>query len=332
MMSPDVSALPSHQAPTLSRLNHCNESSRVTAAENSSNPSTTRVLSDGKIGLSKESDVEQKRLDSNVDAHRLQSTNAIPYPKRPTIAAHLLQQKKLAQPFRSPVLPQAPKMEPKPKASATILRADTVPPRSLTTKEGRTSKTSQEHVPSSSPRTVDSKIKYRTTRAATQFKSPLSTSNILNDSSLVRLTPTIQALERKLQILKRAVKVREDLQEEVLEGLVKKWSEAGREVAWEVWNLVKDNASSDGGCGDSYSSKKRAFEGSWGWENSDDAKKQRSETERNWGWDVVPISSRDGEEDELDAPKPTLGTMLMQLGVAADTLGWNEEEGSFIEK
>ena len=266
---------------------------------------------------------EQRKLDSNdMDSHRLKVTNnGIPYPKRPTIAAHRLQQKKLAKPFRSPVLPQVPKLEFKPKASATD-RSDAVLP---TPKEGD----SQEHFPSSLV-TMDSKIKYRTTRAATQFKSPLSASNALDNSSLVRLTPTIQALERKLQILRRAVKVREDVQEEVLEGLVKKWTEAGREVAWEVWNLVKDNAFSDG---NSQSSKKRTFKGSWGWESPGDAKKARGEElERNWGWDVVPISSRREEEDEENSPKHTLGTMLRQLGVAADTLGWDDDEGSFIDR
>ena len=317
--SPDGSTLPmQHQA------------SRVAAEDGSiattlSNDATTTK---DETGFPNESNVEQRKLDSNeVDAHRLKSMNGIPHPKRPTIAAHRLQQKKLAKPFRSPVLPQAPKLESKPKASATDLRADAV---SSTLKEGD----SQEHIPSSSSVTLDSKIKYRTTRAATQFKSPLSAPNALDNSSLVRLTPTIQALERKLQILKRAVKVREDVQEEVLEGLVKKWTEAGREVAWEIWNLVKDNASSDGGYGNSQSSKKRTFKGSWGWESPGDAKKPRSEEmERNWGWDVVPISSRsEEEEEEEDAPKHTLGTMLRQLGIAADTLGWDDEEGSFIDR
>jgi hypothetical protein len=302
---------------------------------NSSNTSATVALSDDattvnagvEAGLSNESDVEQKqkKVDSNVDAHRLKRMNGIPYPKRPSIAAHRLQQKKLAQPFRSPVLPEASKVESKSKASTTDLRADAVSSCSLTPKESD----SREHVSSST--TLDGKIKYRTTRAATQFKSPLSVPNILNDSSLVRLTPTIQALERKLQILKRAVKVREDVQEEVLEGLVKKWTEAGREVAWEVWNLVKDNASSDGGRD---SSKKRTFKGSWGWESPGNAKKPRSEEmERNWGWDVVPISGlSEKEEEEEGAPKHTLGTMLRQLGVAADTLGWDDEEGTFIDR
>ena len=298
------------------------------AAEDSINTmalldNATATNTDDGTGFSNESNVDQRKLDSNdVDSHRLKSTNGIPHPKRPTVAAHRLQQKKLAKPFRSPVLPQ--KLDSKSKASATDLRADAV---LSTPKEDD----SQGHVPSSSSVTLDSKIKYRTARAATQFKSPLSSSNALDNSSLVRLTPTIQALERKLQILKRAVKVREDVQEEVLEGLVKKWTEAGREVAWEVWNLVKDNASSDGGRD---SSKKRAFKGSWGWESPGDAKKPRSEEmERNWGWDVIPISGRNEEEgEEEEAPKHTLGTMLRQLGVAADTLGWDEEEGTFIDR
>jgi hypothetical protein len=309
MASPDGSSLPlQHQGYKVAE-----DSSNTVAL---SNDATTTNAED-ETGFSNESNKEQRKLDTNdMDAHRLNFTNGIPHPKRPTIAAHRLQQKKLAKPFRSPVLPQALKQESKTKASVTDLRADA----DLSTpKEG-------DHVPSSS----DSKIKYRTTRAATQFKSPLSASNALDNSSLVRLTPTIQALERKLQILKRAVKVREDVQEEVLEGLVRKWTEAGREVAWEVWNLVKDNASSDGG----QSSKKRTFKSSWGWESPGDAKKPRGEEmERNWGWDVVPISSRSEEEEEdEDAPKHTLGTMLRQLGVAADTLGWDDEEDDFIDR
>ena len=317
---------PSFQTPPTSPPSSPIKDNRV-VAEDSSNTvafSDDPTNTDDETGFSNESNTEQRKLDSNnVEAHRLKSANGIPHPKRPTIAAHRLQQKKLTRPFRSPVLPQAPKLESKPKASATDMRADAV---LSTPKEGDI----QEHI--SSLVTLDSKIKYRTARAAAPFKSPLSASNALDGSSLVRLTPTIQALERKLQILKRAVKVREDVQEEVLEGLVKKWTEAGREVAWEVWNLVKDNVSSDGGHGNSQSSKKRTLKGSWGWESPGDAKKPRGEEmERNWGWDVVPISSR-SEEEEEDAPKHTLGTMLRQLGVAADTLGWDDEEGSFIDR
>jgi hypothetical protein len=184
-------------------------------------------------------------------------------------------------------------------------------------------------------------------RAASQFKSPLTTTSAANadEVSLVRLTPTIQSLERKLQLLRRALKVREGLQEEALERLVKKWSEAGREVAWEVWDNVKNNA--DSGEENLIKRKKRPIEESWGWDEGGDPKK--STVERNWGWDTVsdrvgdePESGR-GEEtiaesqeheeaDEEDVARATLGTMLMQLGILPETLGWDEEEGTFVDR
>jgi hypothetical protein len=37
------------------------------------------------------------------------------------------------------------------------------------------------------------------------------------------------------------VKVKEDCEEEILSGLIQKWTEAGREIAWEVWGVVKEN-------------------------------------------------------------------------------------------
>jgi hypothetical protein len=183
---------------------------------------------------------------------------------------------------------------------------------------------------------VDRKKRHRTHRAAAQFKSPLCADASANVVSSVRLTPTIQAQERKLQILKRAVKVKRDGDEETLETLVKKWTEAGREVAWEVWDLVKDNGNSDDGV-----SKTKpgggSFGNGWGWDERTGQGCISSETERNWGWDVIPNRQGDVEEadttveclDEQEKRQNTLGTMLMQLGIAPETLGWNEEEENF---
>lgn len=185
--------------------------------------------------------------------------------------------------------------------------------------------------------TVDGRKRYRTQRAAAQFKSPLSADVSLKVMSSVRLTPTIQVQERKLQILKRAVKVKRDGDEEILEALVRKWTEAGREVAWEVWDLVKDNRSSV----DSSKSKRSSDDG-WGWSEKPSQIFMSGE-ERNWGWDVVPKVRADDEEADVtknhkcatteyeddEKRQATLGTMLMQLGIAPETLGWNEEEESF---
>ncbi|KAF5322534.1 hypothetical protein D9619_000983 [Psilocybe cf. subviscida] len=295
--------------------------------------------------------------------------SVVPRPKRTTLAGQRQQQKKLSKPFRSPVVHAPVRLAPKPvppESSVPVAKAGTSLPTS--SKDGEaSSKTGQPQAnaaassssatTSSSIKTTDTKLKHRTARASSQFKSPLGASATpLDQATLVRLTPTIQSLERKLQLLRRALKVREDVQEEVLEGLVKKWSEAGREAALEVWDAVKDNASSeDAPSGSQGKGKKRAIEDSWGWDDSGDRKKPKEEgSSRNWGWDVVPVSER-GEEEadhpeaegggdepaaseaheeeavEDSAPQPTLGTMLLQLGIAPDTLGWSEEEGTFVD-
>jgi hypothetical protein len=139
------------------------------------------------------------------------------------------------------------------------------------------------------------------------------------------------------------VKVMNDGEEQTLEDLVKKWTEAGREVAWEVWGLVKDNQSGSGGDWGKDSqegaSGKRRFEDSWGWNEDSSSKRIKvEETERNWGWDVSPATSngehsneQPAEPIEEDKPQDTLGTMLMRLGIAPTTLGWNEDEGEFVD-
>ena len=177
---------------------------------------------------------------------------------------------------------------------------------------------------------IGEKKRHRTQRAAAQFKSPLSTDASLNIVPSVRLTPTIQAQERKLQILKRAIKVQRDGEEETLKTLLKKWTEAGREVAWEVWELVKDNERTDDR-GSKAKPSRKSIEDGWGWNET------TSEKERNWGWDVVPNTKADPNnytgpiecEDEEEKRQDTLGTMLMQLGIAPETLGWNDDEENF---
>lgn len=278
---------------------------------------------------------------------------SLPNPKRLTAASQKLQHKKLTTPFRSPIL-KRPKLE-TPLPPGQLTHTDD---HSLTLELGGPKKAAKsESVAEPRPTVVetsDVKKKHRTQRAASQFKSPLSLdASSRATSSSVRLTPTIQALERKLQILKRAVKVKHDGDEEALEALVKKWTEAGREVAWEIWELVKDNASSDDGNWGQpkMNAGKRPFEEGWGWDQKSDQKKLFvEEKERNWGWDVVPSRKDDESEIEPDENHPstsyeegercqdeddekkqdTLGTMLMQLGIAPDTLGWNEEEGVFV--
>lgn len=291
-----------------------------------------------------------------VGARRTPPRNVIPAPKRSTVAGQRAQQKKLTRPFRSPVMHAPVRLAPKPSAgpSGSFVSTNTVVLNEVTvaTSTARIVERSGNAIASVSSKALDTKIKHRTTRAASQFKSPLTMTSAASadEAALVRLTPTIQSLERKLQLLRRALKVREDLQEVIIDGLVKKWTEAGREVAWEVWDNVKDNATSEGDKGSLMKGKKRGIEESWGWDESGDPKKPKEE--QTWGWDAVPVSDRGGDEmepekrgetvaesgereeeaEEEDVPHATVGTMLIQLGIAPETLGWDEEEGTFVDK
>jgi hypothetical protein len=179
------------------------------------------------------------------------------------------------------------------------------------------------------------KSKDRTAKAAAQFKPPLVVPSTGEICPLARPTPTIQALERKVQLLTRAVKVRENSEEKILTGLIEKWTEAGREVAWEVWNVVKENTDTyDQGTG-----RKRNYGDSWGWQHAGESKRPKDECS-HWGWDATHDHEREHEGDVVrmkdieveEVPRRTLGTMLMELGIAPETLGWNEAEEAFVDK
>ncbi|KAJ7068049.1 hypothetical protein C8F01DRAFT_587987 [Mycena amicta] len=242
----------------------------------------------------------------NQDVEIKVASSQPPNPIRRTAASQKTQRKLLTKPFRPPTIikkTKAPEPAPLP------------PP-------------AEKEPTLANPTPILDLKKHRTQRASAQFKSPLPTSA---SSSLpsVRQTPTIQILERRLQVLRRAVKLKQDGEEETLEALVAKWTEAGREIAWEVWGLVKDNETASGETG------KRKLDGSWGWGEDTDSKRVKVE-ERNWGWDVAPVvvpeerAVEASEED--DKPKETMGSMLMRMGIALETLGWNEEEGEFMDR
>ncbi|KAF8558780.1 hypothetical protein OG21DRAFT_981170 [Imleria badia] len=235
-----------------------------------------------------------------------------PAPKRATVASQNHQFKKLATPFRLPLkLPVV---------------TDGLPPTMSATLE-----TSHDKInPKGSTKPSQRKAS-KTMRPVTQFKSPLVNGVLPADSRTIRLTPALQALERKLQLLKRAIKVKEDNEEEVLGRLAGKWIEAGREAAYGVWDATKD-------AGD-FSGKATFIRKSQGWESND----------RNtpWGWDTKPgdasEESRDlypseascttgpvPEEDD-DVGSNTLGTMLRQLGIAPEIFGWDDGTETFSD-
>ncbi|EGO01664.1 hypothetical protein SERLA73DRAFT_177089 [Serpula lacrymans var. lacrymans S7.3] len=194
--------------------------------------------------------------------------------------------------------------------------------------------------------------KTKTSRAAAQFKSPLPSSGVASTPllSYVRLTPAVQALERKLQLLKRAVKVKNGGEEDMLAALVKKWTEAGREVAWEVWEYVKEAGAERASEQVIGMGQKNIFQEGWGWEKPEGQTSSGDRDDGNWGWASTDSRCEEGigklgydndcdekeckyeqEEDEEDRRRDTLGTMLRELHIAPETLGWDDDEENFVD-
>ncbi len=229
----------------------------------------------------------------------------------------------------------------------------------------------------------------RTANAAKPFRAPFSmpvpvkgeagstaiSSSTYSSSSSKATTgaqaaPTIQALQAQVQKLKQAIKIKEDRvqgnDDDKLEALVTKWRGVGREVAWLVWDTVKDlEPGSDpgvlpakggwdegenpfaGGVGRAKAGKKGGgFGGGWGYDDGKGGSGWGASS--GWGWDenggggeggkekggdraegVAHGEAMDVEEDE-EVPNHTLGTMLRHMGIDPDTLGWDEDEGDFV--
>jgi hypothetical protein len=129
---------------------------------------------------------------------------------------------------------------------------------------------------------------------------------------LVLPNQTIMNLERKLTILRRATKIKRDGDEAHLERLAKKWRDAGREAAYELWGIVRD-LSTEGG-----EMRGNGNDNGWGWgEQGEQGTFREDDVEREVG-------------EHADMQENTLGVMLRKLGIAPETLGWNEGEEAFV--
>lgn len=172
------------------------------------------------------------------------------------------------------------------------------------------------------PRPSSSRLKLPS-KVSAQFKSPLMASS---SQSRPGSTRVINDLEREIQVLKRAVTIRKNNDEEKLEQLTKKWRNAGREAAWELWDIVR--ASED--------TEDTAFGG----------EKGKAHDSGNWGWgedckaaDGGPMDAEGKCARELDdvtdernsTQTKTCGTMLLRLGIAHETLGWVDSDEDFID-
>jgi len=235
-----------------------------------------------------------------------------PAPRRATLASQKLSRKKLAAPFRSPLQTKTTSTQP---TMPTLLGKDmqeqtaSVPGEKYQIKP----KSAQEAPTGTSKAT---KSLARSSRAAAQFRSPLVKVSEHTSRPLVLPNQTIMNLERKLTILRRAAKIKRDGDEAHLERLAKKWRDAGREAAYELWGIVRDLSTEGDEVGGNSNNN------GWGWGEQG----QQGEHGTFREDDANMEAGEDAEKQEN-----TLGVMLRKLGIAPETLGWNDEEEAFVD-
>ncbi|KIK95645.1 hypothetical protein PAXRUDRAFT_75115, partial [Paxillus rubicundulus Ve08.2h10] len=239
-----------------------------------------------------------------------------PAPKRATLVSQQRQFKKLITPFRSPLRLPPTVDGPSQGANNRDLEPTIIPEREWSRADpGR--KETDKYLSTSQRKSAVPK----TLKVAAQFKSPLidSAAALTDCRGTIRLTPTIQTLERKLQLLNRAVQVKENNEDEVLTRVAKKWTEAAREVAYEVWDIIRGGANTVDGttsCG-----------ASWGWDTkTEDASGELGNNDLSWAPDSTMRLALEEEVDE----RTSLATMLRQLGITPETLGWDNDRDTFL--
>ncbi|KAI0700601.1 hypothetical protein BC835DRAFT_397088 [Cytidiella melzeri] len=306
-----------------------------------------------------------------------------PNPKRPTQASQKKQYRKLIKPFRSPLVNYEDVLAGKDAvytSGHSRSQSLDVPSASDRDDLSASEKPILTEEPLSDANLMPTATKNRTANVAKPFRCPVSMSSLIatdpNGSastsagtfstpscsiSGVQAAPTIQNLQARIQKLKQAIKIKAehngDDDAKKLEVLVTKWRTVGRDVAWLVWDTVKDLEPGAGpgvlpakGGWDEGENPfggvkgKRGgggFGGGWGY---DDGKAgNRGGFASGWGWDekggdggkgdggeVGSGEAMDVEENEREVPAHTLGTMLRHMGIDPDTLGWDEDEGDFV--
>ena len=235
-----------------------------------------------------------------------------PAPRRATLASQKLSRKKLAAPFRSPLQTRMTSTSTQATTPA-FLGEDTQEkiagePRA----EYQTKSKSAQGPPTGTKKPIKPFV--RSSRVAAQFRSPLVKIPVDTLRPLVLPNQALMNLERKVTILRRATKIKRDGDEDHLERLAKKWREVGREAAYELWGIVRD-LSTEG------SEIRGNGNGSgWGW---DDQEKHCTSGEDG-------LEAEEGGDVE-EKQENTLGVMLRKLGIAPETLGWNEVEEAFVD-
>lgn len=139
-------------------------------------------------------------------------------------------------------------------------------------------------------------------------------------------------------------------EDEKLKNLINKWRLTGREVAWELWSIMKDRSPEDASMwgddkGDRFSNNNWSWSTKRNWGFDERSEGCADEDEENSGdssipsqfeaemWNTINIKNtmkrQETEAENGGFPPHTLGTMLRSYNITDDILGWNNEEEDF---
>ncbi|KAA1466104.1 hypothetical protein DENSPDRAFT_12310 [Dentipellis sp. KUC8613] len=243
----------------------------------------------------------------------------MPAPRRMTLASQKLSHRKLATPFRSPLVARP--------LSSQSTQVNLAPATPASSSKNVTQAVKIEATVAAMPASKPNVTKTLTTmalasRAAGQFRSPFAGHASSSGRGAILPTQTIQTLERRLTVLRRAVKIKRDDDENKLDVLAKKWREAGREAAYELWSIVREAAQTEENKNDG------AWASGWGWD--DDQKVKTEEDSEQAGGGAGTADYAQDVEKETEAEE-TIGLMLRRLGIAPETLGWDDKQENFVD-
>jgi hypothetical protein len=159
-------------------------------------------------------------------------------------------------------------------------------------------------------------------RLKTPFKSPLRIKVDCSSEPKGPSTLNFQFLDRRVQTLKRAIKIAANEDDDELEMLVLKWKDIGREAAQRLWELIKSNEYSVGDDNQEHRQFGKTHSTSFSETNYED-------DTAFCGQGLTGYSSNydTNSDDQHD-----IGSMLATMGVDSGILGWDRREGGFVDK
>jgi hypothetical protein len=282
-----------------------------------------RDQTSGQLARSKKENIYLQQTgetsDSNLKLHEASSNLSKSSPNHPSVPSQHRSAKTIRTPFRSPLLNKtlgANQQQPSRKGKgAHPTKSDL--------------RSTLQSVPAGlelRKRGALSRIKGTgTTAARAAFKLPLRTGTSGAPTATNAFSSSHKAVSRndpiqnRMQLLRRAVKIKESGEDEKLVALVAKWREVAKDVAWELWGLVKEGNVGEGiesrisaGSGEGFGlcggNDRRwgngGFDAAWG-----------EDSQQNWAWAAGTEEDGAGSADIRDGKVDADAEQHQEIGM-----------------